>query len=171
MIPPMAVTPNMAAASVNMALSSVCAPVRGKPAYTPPSEDREGGRSRAAGAARPRERGREDGDGDDHGAHQGRQEDDHHGHHEPPGRTGQGARVHERVPRGPPGRHWTVAGDRNARNPIQGAVHQALHQASTSTDSGIPRAAAGHPRRWTSDSARSRTKAYAALASPRPPCG
>ena len=25
---------------------------------------------------------------------------------------------------GPPGRHWTVAGDRNARNPVEGPVHQ-----------------------------------------------
>ncbi len=27
---------------------------------------------------------------------------------------------------GPPGRHWTVSGDRNPRNPIEGPVHQLL---------------------------------------------
>ena len=27
---------------------------------------------------------------------------------------------------GPPGRHWTVSGDRNARNPIEGPVHQLM---------------------------------------------
>lgn len=27
---------------------------------------------------------------------------------------------------GPPGRHWTVSGDRNPRNPIEGPVHQLM---------------------------------------------
>ena len=27
---------------------------------------------------------------------------------------------------GPAGRHWTVSGDRNARNPIEGPIHQLL---------------------------------------------
>ena len=27
---------------------------------------------------------------------------------------------------GPPGRHWTLSGDRNARNPIEGPVHQLM---------------------------------------------
>ena len=27
---------------------------------------------------------------------------------------------------GPPGRHWTLSGDRNPRNPIEGPVHQLM---------------------------------------------
>lgn len=27
---------------------------------------------------------------------------------------------------GPPGNHWTVAGDRNPRNPVEGPVHQLM---------------------------------------------
>jgi hypothetical protein len=27
---------------------------------------------------------------------------------------------------GPPGRHWSVSGDRNPRNPVEGPVHQLM---------------------------------------------